>query len=447
MQSLPSEFIESLINNIGFDKHKFQQIHTESLPICSVRLNKLKAAPLSFKLNTPVPWCNNAFYLDSRPLFTADPLFHAGAYYVQEAGSMFIEQAIRQNIDLNATLQVLDLCAAPGGKSTLLASLINEHSLLVANELVKNRCHVLIDNLNKWGNNNCIVTNSQPEKFSALHNFFDIVLVDAPCSGSGLFRKQPEAIEHWSLNAVNQCSIRQKSILKNAMQSLKKGGLLIYSTCSYSEEENEAISKWLINEGLIYKPITIDANWGIVDTGYGYKFYPYNTQAEGFFCAAFCKEGDLEKTSLPTLKNKFALSKELKNFIETFDFVTTAINETIHITNQASLLFYTQYFKHFYFKKLGISVGELKGKDFIPNHQLALSALPISKFEQIQLTKEQALNYLKKESLTLSPLKKNMYLATFNGLGLGWIKQLDNRSNNYLPQHLKIRMDIPVLED
>src|SRR5436190_11131836 len=184
-----------------------------------------------------VPWSSSGFYLNERPIFTLDPMFHAGAYYVQEASSMFLEQALKQTVDLSQPVKVLDLCAAPGGKSTLIQSLITTESLLVSNEVIKTRVNILSENITKWGAANVIVTNNDPRDFQRLPGYFDVIVIDAPCSGSGLFRKDPAAISEWSRDNVILCSQRQQRILADIMPALKPGGILIYSTCSYSQEE------------------------------------------------------------------------------------------------------------------------------------------------------------------------------------------------------------------
>src|SRR4030095_5372686 len=207
------------------------------------------------------------YYLPERPVFTLDPLFHAGVYYVQEASSMFLEQALKQSVDLSQPIKILDLCAAPGGKSTLIESLLNEESLLVSNEVIKTRVNVLQENITKWGGKNVVVTNNDAKDFARLENYFDVIVVDAPCSGSGLFRKDPEAVAEWSPGNVALCSQRQMRILADVFPSLKKNGILIYSTCSYSEKEDELILDW-IKESFEVRSLRFDVQpaWQIVES-------------------------------------------------------------------------------------------------------------------------------------------------------------------------------------
>ncbi|GAB3814418.1 hypothetical protein GCM10028895_07510 [Pontibacter rugosus] len=219
--------------------------------------------------------------------FTLDPLLHAGAYYVQEASSMFLEQALKQSIDLDESLHVLDLCGAPGGKSTHLASLISKDSLLVANEVIRSRASILAENVTKWGSGNVLVTSNDPREFSRLPDFFDVMVIDAPCSGEGMFRKDHAAVGEWSEENVNLCAQRQQRILMDVWDALKPGGLLIYSTCTWNEKENEENIAWLAaQEGVESIKLEVQPEWGIIPTQLngleGYRFYPHRVQGEGF---------------------------------------------------------------------------------------------------------------------------------------------------------------------
>ena len=223
-------------------------MHQSPERITSVRLQIQKIADISEAFpqleTSPVPWAASGYYLSTRPSFTFDPYFHAGAYYVQEASSMFLEEAIRQTTD-GQPLKALDLCAAPGGKSTLMQGVLHPDSVLVANEVIKTRAALLADNITRWGAANVVVTNNDPRDFARLPGYFDLMVVDVPCSGSGLFRRDPAAIAEWSQDNVILCSQRQQRILADALPALKPGGTLIYSTCSYAVEEDEQIMDWL----------------------------------------------------------------------------------------------------------------------------------------------------------------------------------------------------------
>src|SRR6187402_2422850 len=244
---IPQALLNSLESANGFNEEAFIKVHESGEQITSIRTNPAKQSEIKIQ-KSKIGWSDYGYYLETRPSFTFDPLFHAGSYYVQEASSMFLEQALKQTVDLSRSLKVLDLCAAPGGKSTHLLSLISKESLLVSNEVIRARANILTDNIVKWGCSNVIVTNNDPRDFQRLENYFDVIVVDAPCSGSGLFRRDPEAIDEWSEQNVALCSQRQQRILADVLPALKNGGVLIYSTCSYSKEEDELICKWLRDE-------------------------------------------------------------------------------------------------------------------------------------------------------------------------------------------------------
>src|SRR5688572_27093140 len=276
---LPQELMSSLESVKGFDKEAFINVHESEGRVTSIRMNPFKKSEI-VNLKSKIPWTYYGHYLETRPSFTFDPLFHAGCYYVQEASSMFLEQPLKQLLDLSQPLKVLDLCAAPGGKSTHIISLLSPDSLLVSNEVIKPRSIVLTDNVIRWGCRNVIVTNNDPKAFQRIPGYFDVMVVDAPCSGSGLFRKDEDAVEEWSLNNVELCSQRQQRILADALPALKEDGLLVYSTCSYSGKEDEEIMDWLVQQmGMENIPLSIDGFKGIVVStspanATGYRFYP-----------------------------------------------------------------------------------------------------------------------------------------------------------------------------
>lgn len=287
---LPETFLNSLTGIKGFDKEAFEKVHASGEQVTSIRINPAKQSKIQ-NLNSKVLWSQYGYYLSQRPSFTFDPLFHAGCYYVQEASSMLLEQALAQTVDLSQPLRILDLCAAPGGKSTHIQSLISKNSLLVSNEVIRSRANVLKDNIIKWGCENVVVSNNDPKDFTKLENYFDVILVDAPCSGSGLFRKEPAAIEEWSKNNVQLCSQRQQRILADVWPALKKDGILIYSTCSYSKEEDEEIVKWVMDNFFVeVRSLVVENSWGIIESGGGYRCWPGKVKGEGFFIACFQKK-------------------------------------------------------------------------------------------------------------------------------------------------------------
>jgi len=464
---LPVQLIQSLEGIKGFNSKAFEAVHVSGEQVTSVRLNRLKAEslkqnaksmedaalslkPLAFSIKKPVPWCENGFYLSERPSFTFDPLFHAGAYYVQEASSMFLWEMIKQTVGTATNKKVLDLCAAPGGKSTLLASYFRD-GLIVSNEVIKSRAAILTENIIKWGADNVIVTNNDPKDFQRLENYFDVIVIDAPCSGSGLFRKDPNAINEWSEENVNLCSLRQQRIVADVLPALKQNGILIYSTCSYSKQEDEEVLDWLMENyqlSTVHCPLSTD--WNIVEVqsdkhqAHGYRFYPDKIKGEGFFIAAFTKTNGEEESYHSAqnlqLANKQEL-EQLRSFIplpQTYSVFKQ--NEALRAIKETWLTSLQQLAKHLYIKKAGVELGIIKGKDFIPSHELAVSMIPLQSLAAIELSKEDALQYLKrKEFVTDAP--KGWTLVKYCGLSLGWIKVLPNRINNYYPQEWRILKD------
>ena len=449
---LPAPFLQSLEGVVGYNKAAFEAVHASGETVTAIRVNPNKNPDqILFEHTSPVPWCPHGHYLEARPSFTLDPNFHAGAYYVQDASSMFLWQALANVVGVSNGQKVLDLCAAPGGKSTLLSTYFN-NGLVVSNEVIKQRASVLVENMSKWGASNTVVTNNDPSHFQSLPQFFDVMVVDAPCSGSGLFRKDPTAIDSWSLDLVALCAQRQQRILADALPALAEGGVLIYATCSYDPQEDEMIADWLVHEmGLTPQSIDVNPAFGIVETAAnmsgapGYRFYPDQIRGEGFFIAAFKKEKSLPVVYKPFKSKEAVLEKLTKKMQEqlvqhialdnnTATFLQSGMIKAIPVGFEAIIL---QLASQLYIKKAGVSVGELKGQDFIPAHEFAVSYLPLDSFNAIDLDKEQALSYLRRAEFSCT-VQKGWSLMRYNGLGLGWAKILPNRINNYYPQEWRI---------
>ena len=462
---LPEKLLSSLKGLSGFHEAEFIKTHQQGESVTSIRLNPWKNPSVAndedprdfnphFHISGKVDWSSFGYYLSERPSFTLDPLLHAGAYYVQEASSMFLEQALKQSTDLSKPLRVLDLCAAPGGKSILLQSLISNESLLVSNEVIKTRVHVLVENLIKWGSSNTIVTNNDPKDFGRLENYFDVMLVDAPCSGSGLFRRDPDAIQEWSEENVKLCSLRQQRILVDAWSALKNNGILIYSTCSFSKLEDEDILDWLSEnfevEGIQLKT---EAHWNIVETlseksnAYGYRFYPDQLKGEGFFIAVLRKKGEEEQFHYPK-SNKKLIDKPNKNEETTTrkwisdDHDVELIKKDSHLyaLPSGSLSDFLQLQSSLYIKKAGVLLGKLAHDELLPDHELALSCLLSPNINRIDLSKDQALRYLRKEEIKLESNAPGWAVLQFENRNLGWAKILPNRVNSYYPQEWRIRI-------
>ena len=452
--NLPGALIESLENTKGFHRSGFETAHGATAPPVSIRLNPLRNCTVNDLLfadlvEEPVPWSRYGYYLKERPSFTFDPLFHAGCYYVQEASSMFLEQFVTRFVDEGASLRVLDLSAAPGGKSTHLLSLLPKNSLLVSNEVIHSRARILEDNLVKWGASNLVITRNDPADFSALPAFFDLMLVDAPCSGSGLFRKDPQAAEGWSPELVRLCRGRQQRILADAWPALAPGGILLYSTCSYSEEENEKIGRW-IEAGLHAEEIEVPLakEWGITESAPGYRFWPDQVKGEGFYFAAFRKGGEADSRKLRKpkrgLQRPVAAEKAvLKNWVDDtgLELVLAGKNiyawplalaeEIEHLAAALNVIY------------SGVRVGELVRSGLVPDHALAMSGILLPGIRGVEADLVQAIDYLSRKELTISTAEKGWQLLCFRGKPLGWINVLANRINNYYPKGLRILKDSP----
>ncbi|MFZ2783689.1 MAG: RNA methyltransferase [Sediminibacterium sp.] len=449
---LPVELLAALSHVKGFDRSAFETVHQSGEQVTSIRLNPFKPSEsLKDLYESPLPWCSHAWYLKERPFFTFDPVFHGGAYYVQEASSMFLWYLLQQ-ITGTATAgkNVLDLCAAPGGKSTLLSTYFAD-GLVVSNEVIKSRSAILVENLTKWGQPNVVVTNNDPDHFSKLEGFFDVIVVDAPCSGSGLFRKDPAAIEEWSEQNVQHCSQRQERILASILPALKEDGLLIYSTCSYSVEEDERIADWLVLEkDMESLPVTVPAEWNIVQTeaeqtgATGFRFYPNRVKGEGFFVAAFRKK---TATTAPRYKELQLVSPTRSEaaLLQAFypipeGYATFKQQEAIRLFPASYMNALRQLASALYIKKAGIEIGSIKGKDLIPSHELAVSILDKSGLRVVTVDKDQALQYLRRKELRLeAPV--GWCLLQYGGVCLGWVKVLPNRINNYYPAEWRILKD------
>lgn len=373
---------------------------------------------------------------------------------------MFLEQAIRTYV--TTPVRCLDLCAAPGGKSTHLSSLLPDGSLLVSNEVIRNRSYILAENLAKWGNASTIVLNNDPAEIGeALPEQFDLIVTDVPCSGEGMFRKDEASVGEWSVENVQLCAARQRRILHDIWPALRPGGLLIYSTCTYNTEEDEENVRHIVEElGAEALPVATDETWHV--TGplrYGnpvYRFFPHKTKGEGFFLAVLRKEGDEEyeaENERPTKSSKNKGKKDKKATLpipqEAWDYFREKENITLEWDGPQLRMIPTTHKsfidrirdKRLRILSAGVVVGESKGKDLIPSQALALSQeLNPSAFPDAELTWEEAIRYLRKEAITLPKgLPKGYLLMRYQGIPLGFVKHLGNRSNNLYPQEWRIR--------
>ncbi len=442
--TLPAPFIQRTQKILGSEFHALEKA-LETIPPTSIRVNdKMDYTPS----NEQVAWCEKGFYLSERPLFTADPFLHAGVYYVQEASSMFLYQAVKQHFPTAKT--VLDLCAAPGGKSTLLSQTLPASSLLVSNEIIRSRAYILAENLIKWGNPNVVVTNNESKDFDALPGFFDAIVIDAPCSGEGMFRKDAGAIQEWSEYNVTLCAERQRDILLSVWEALKHDGILVYSTCTFNKEENEENVHWICNKlGADVLQMDVMGNADITASDVGYRFYPHKTKGEGFFMAV------LRKNTHPTrsLKNKNDGKKASKitnrNFTPPLSLLNPERweilidNNQINAYDKSRLDDFCILKKHLKCMHTGILLGELKGKDFIPATCVALSKmLDKESVESVEVNYVTAISFLRKEAIQLPETGRGYILICYKQQALGWVKNVGNRCNNIYPQEWRIRMKI-----
>lgn len=458
MISLPPLFEEDIKELLGSEADLlFKALSEESA--LSIRLNPVKCESIGLEpwkdlWNEKPSWCEEGRYLSERPLFTLDPLLHAGAYYVQEASSMFLDHVLKQ-LPHKSAIRALDLCAAPGGKSSILINHIGENGLVVANEVIRSRAAILKENMIKWGSPNTVITSNDPSDFSDFEGIFDIIVVDAPCSGEGMFRKDVVARNEWSPENVQLCTDRQKRILTNIWRSLKPDGYLIYSTCTFNRRENEEIVEWLMDEfnseSIKITHHTPEITSSIGSKIHGYHFFPHKTRGEGLFMAVVRKkEGTLwnetppknRKTSknnttiaLPTEIAKLIKHPEIYKAYSKEDLIGVVPTQESHFIEHLSRKLRIIY--------KGCELAEIAGKKLKLQHSLALSfLLNKTNCTTLELNREQALLFLKKEEVKTTTQPNGWCLVTYQQLPLGWIKVIGNRTNNYYPKEWRILMNI-----
>ncbi len=452
--NLPQAFVESTRAALGDKADSVVEAIRAGESVTAVRANPFKISADDLRrrfaaAGEDVPWCAGAFYLNERPVFSLDPLIHAGAYYVQDPSAMFVgslaEVLIRQS---DASLKVLDLCAAPGGKSTAVASALRPTDLLVSNEVIGSRASVLAENMVKWGRPNTVVTNNDPKDFARLAASFDIILADVPCSGEGMFRKDPAAIEEWSLENVNLCAARQRRIVADVWPSLREGGWLIYSTCTFNSSENDDNVEWICSE-LGAEPVALLRAMSApghgeqcVPTRCGLQFAPGITRGEGQYVAVLHKTSSAKPAySKPAKPLRKVSCNWLMDGFDSFS-VETSAGTLIKAYPQALVQDIRQFEERLKVLRSGVAVATVKGRDLIPQADLALSQAYCNEaFPSIELAKDQALQYLRCEALHLPDAPKGFLTVTCEGLPLGFVKNLGNRANNLFPQAWRLRMN------
>ena len=416
MPVFPQAFVSSLENLLGAEDATRALEAMAAEPSVSVRLNPFKQPegypPTILEGSSRVPWSPYGYILAERPVFTLHPLFHAGAYYVQDSSAMFAGWVFRQLLERfpERPLRVLDLCAAPGGKTTDLAASLREACgndfLLVSNEVMRQRASVLSDNVAVWGDPNVVVTCVDPKAFESLPGFFDIVVADVPCSGEGMFRKDPKAVADWSPGTVALCASRQRRILADAWPALRQGGALLYSTCTFEPAENDENLGWAAEElgGEIVLP---ENPFGIRTTRYGHLLVPGEVPGEGQWAGALIKVSGPSAYGYTSLEASLEAVKRLRPL------------------------------------RAGVNEGSWKGKDFIPDPDWAMSiSFDRTRYPEVPVDKQTGLRFLHRDSIVLkdSPLGYNV--ITYRGVPLGFVKNLGRRCNNLHPQSRRIRMDI-----
>lgn len=418
---------------------RFLEAFSEEVPV-SIRLNpfKLQNAPFFKTLQAPIPhqaipWCRNAFYLTERPKFTLDPMLHAGAYYVQEASSMFLDHVLK-HVLTDEPIKMLDLCAAPGGKSTLARAALPEGSLLMSNEPDRRRANILMENMQKQGHPDVIVTNNYPRDYRRAKLQFDVILTDVPCSGEGMFRKDQATIKEWSMQNVMKCAELQRSIVEDIWPCLNPGGILIYSTCTFNLHEDEENVLWIMEHlGADIIPIPTEVEWNICPSlmpGHKdlpvYRFIPGTTRGEGLFMAVLKKKGEATSTN-----HDSTCSQQVK------------LSTTNRRSNLLALLA-----KNLHILSDGHPVGMQKGKDIIPAHAEALLINSNKESDQqtlqcyptVEISLDDALRYLRREVLQLpADTPRGYIIVTYQSLPLGFVKNIGSRANNLYPQEWRIK--------
>lgn len=448
--TLPAEFESYTCQLMGEGLYATLAEGLQRQPEVSLRVNPMKCPEGAVHADVDggrVPWAAAGHYLKGREAFTFDPLLHAGAYYVQEASSMIVDHLVRHFIRRPVTM--LDLCSAPGGKSIAARSLLPEGSLLVSNEPVRSRADILVENIQKFGHPDCIVTNNYPRDYKRVKLQFDAILADVPCSGEGMFRKDEGAIAEWSPSNVDRCWRLQREIVADVWPSLKPGGLLFYSTCTFNAHENEENVAWIAHElGADVLDIPVEEAWNItpaLTSGVSAcRFIPGKTRGEGLFVAVLRKHGEGSEGK----KKGNADKKQVSTFkasphwlLHEEQYLCLHEADTVRAIPASWAAEYKELATKLHVLHAGVPLGTLKGKALLPDEALALSTqLRRDAFAEVPLSYEEAIAYLRKEAVTMpegTPL--GPVVVSYQGMPLGFVKNIGNRANNLYPQNWKIK--------
>ena len=440
--NLPEAFLEQLRGLLPDEWERLAGAITSSEPSVAVRVNAARGVAVPDGARR-VPWCDQGFYTEGRPSFTFDPDWHAGRYYVQDASSMFISHVIRHFV--HDPVRYLDLCAAPGGKTTAAIQALPPQSLVVANEIVPPRARVLADNVIRWGAPHCVVTSNAPAQIGKFTHFFDVIAADVPCSGEGMMRKDAEAVSQWSPDLVTQCALRQREILKDVWQALRPGGLLIYSTCTYNRQENEEIADYVLQElGATSLEVPVEASWNIHPAigsdAHGYRFMPHRVDGEGLFMAVFRKDRDAPRQDFrikeKNIKKVDEMGKKWLSAPEAFILdqqgdLSIAVPQDIR--REMAAMRDSLNVLH-----AGVELATVMGRKLVPHHALAMSlARAEDAFPTCEVDYPTALRYLRGESITIDAPRGYVLIAC-DGAILGFANNLGNRANNLYPKPLRI---------
>ncbi|MGP1423385.1 MAG: methyltransferase RsmF C-terminal domain-like protein [Prevotella fusca] len=423
-KKLPLAFTAYTRDLFGDELYQIFLKGLQAIPPISIRLNPFKLSEGTNKINSelsprPIPWCKEGFWLETRPNFTFDPLLHAGVYYVQEASSMFLSHVLQHLV--KQPVMVLDLCAAPGGKTTCARTSLPAGSFLFSNEPIGKRAQILAENVQKFGHEDVVVTNNYPRDYKKSKLIFDVIIADVPCSGEGMFRKDPQSIEEWSPQNVENCWQLQRSIIADIWDNLKPGGILIYSTCTFNAHEDEENIAWILNEyDAELLSVPTEEAWNITGSLIGnplkdgqefpvYRFIPGKTRGEGIFIAIIRKRGENQALKYKTTVNS--------------DKAVTEAHKRLRILSH------------------GVKEGIQKGKTIIPDHTLALSlSTDKTAYPNVEVDYQTAIAYLRHEAIVLSSeAPRGIVLLTYKEHPIGFAKNLGNRANNLYPQEWRIK--------
>ena len=446
---LPEEFKLRMHEELGAEAEElFKALDTE--PLTSIRLNPLKPAEV-FE-GEAVGWSPCGRYLGSRPQFTLDPLLHGGAYYVQEASSQFVGYLLR-GFDLEGR-RVLDMCAAPGGKSTIYSTLVGRSGLVVANDISRNRALALADNVQRWGVGNVVVTCNQPSHIGEFEHWFDVVAVDAPCSGEGMFRKMDEARTEWSPSSPEVCAERQREILTQAWRALRPGGTLLYSTCTFNSLEDEGVVKWLMEEYgdelVAADRVELEDDWGVVRSDIGvfqcFHFYPHKAQGEGFFAAIARKaDGPNHRTNVKPRRKLFQMlakadEAEVARWVDNpqnvafrlvgemiYGYDKSVVDDVVALSEALSVVY------------SGVCFGQIFKRKLKPEHPLALYVgFNNDVVPSVEVDLDTALDFLRRQDVAAGEFEEGINRVVYRGVAIGFVKRIAGRCNNMYPKDLRI---------